>query len=85
MRIKERIAQDLKEAMKSKDTKKRDALRLLNSAIKQVEVDERRELSDDDVVKIIQKQVKQRKDSLRQYKEAAREDLAAQEELYIWY
>ena len=85
MHLKEQIAQELKAAMKNKDTKKRDALRLLNSAIKQVEVDERKELTDADIVKIIQKQVKQRKDSLAQYKEAGREDLAAQEELEIAY
>ena len=85
MTLKERISQDLKEAMKAKDTKKRDALRLLNSAFKQIEVDERRELSDEDVIKIIQKQVKQRRDSIKQYQEAKRDDLAAQEQAEIAY
>ena len=61
--------------MKAKDNKKRDALRLLTSAFKQIEVDERKELSDDDVIKIIQKQVKSRNDAVVQYKEAGREDL----------
>lgn len=75
MSIKETIANDLKEAMKAKDVKKRDALRLLSSAFKQIEVDERKELSDDDVIKIIQKQVKSRNDAATQYKEAGREDL----------
>ncbi|MBN2782550.1 MAG: GatB/YqeY domain-containing protein [Campylobacterales bacterium] len=75
MSIKEIIANDLKEAMKAKDVKKRDALRLLSSAFKQIEVDERKELSDDDVIKIIQKQVKSRNDAATQYKEAGREDL----------
>ena len=75
MTLREKISQDLKDAMKAKDTKKRDALRLLTSAFKQIEVDERKELSDDDVIKIIQKQVKSRNDSIVQYKKAARDDL----------
>ena len=62
-------------AIKTKETKKRDALRLLTSAFKQIEVDERKELSDDDIIKIIQKQVKSRNDAATQYKEANREDL----------
>jgi uncharacterized protein YqeY len=73
--LKETINQDLKSAMKAKDTKKRDALRLLTSAFKQIEVDERKELSDDDIIKIIQKQVKSRNDSIEQYKKAGRDDL----------
>ena len=75
MSLRERINQDLKTAMKEKDVKKRDALRLLTSAFKQIEVDERKELTDDDVIKIIQKQVKSRNDSIVQYKEAGRDDL----------
>jgi len=75
MSLRERINQEVKEAMKAKDTKKRDALRLLTSAFKQIEVDERKELSDDDVIKIIQTQVKRRNDSATQYKDANREDL----------
>ena len=75
MSLRETINQDLKNAMKAKETKKRDALRLLTSAFKQIEVDERKELTDDDVIKIIQKQVKSRNDAATQYKEADREDL----------
>jgi len=75
MNLRETISQDVKTAMKAKDTKKRDALRLLMSAFKQIEVDERKELSDDDVIKIIQKQVKSRNDSATQYKDAGRDDL----------
>ncbi len=75
MTLRETINEDVKNAMKAKDTKKRDALRLLTSAFKQIEVDERKELSDDDVIKIIQKQVKSRNDAALQYKEAGREDL----------
>jgi len=75
MSLRETINQDLKNAMKAKETKKRDALRLLTSAFKQIEVDERKELTDDDIIKIIQKQVKSRNDAATQYKEASREDL----------
>ena len=75
MSLRETINQDLKNAMKAKDTKKRDALRLLTSAFKQIEVDERKELSDDDITAIIQKQVKSRNDSITQYRDAGRDDL----------
>lgn len=75
MTLRETINQAVKEAMKAKDTKKRDALRLLTSAFKQIEVDERKELNDDDVIKIIQTQVKRRNDSASQYKDAGRDDL----------
>ncbi len=77
--LKERLKNDLKEAMKSKDNFKRDVVRFLMSAIKQVEVDERRELSDEDIQKIIQKSVKQREDAANQYKEGGREDLYEKE------
>ena len=65
--------------MKAKDAKKRDALRLLMSAFKQIEVDERKELSDEDVVKIIQQQIKRRDDAAEQYKNAGREELMQNE------
>ncbi len=83
MRLREIINQDVKNAMKAKETKKRDALRLLMSAFKQIEVDERKELSDDDVIHIIQKQVKSRNDSIEQYKKAQRQDLIDVEEAEI--
>ena len=79
MRLKEQLQQDLKIAMKEKDTFKRDTIRFLMSAIKQVEVDTRKELSDEDLVKIIQKSVKQREEAARQYKEGGREDLYEKE------
>ncbi|SFV64989.1 Transamidase GatB domain protein [hydrothermal vent metagenome] len=75
MNLRNQINQDVKEAMKAKDTKKRDALRLLTSAFKQIEVDERKELSDEDVIKIIQTQIKRRNDAASQYKDAGRDDL----------
>ena len=79
----DQIKNDMKEAMKAKEVAKRDALRLLLSAFKQVEVDERKELTDEDVSKIIQKQVKQRQDSATQFKEAGRDDLLEKEESEI--
>jgi len=75
MSLRETINTDVKNAMKAKETKKRDALRLLTSAFKQIEVDERKELTDEDVIKIIQQQVKRRNDAASQYRDAGREDL----------
>lgn len=79
MNLRETIKNDIKEAMKAKDAAKRDALRLLDSAMKQIEVDERKELSDADVIAIIAKQLKMRQDSMTQYKAAGRDDLYDQE------
>lgn len=80
MTIKERILEDIKSAMKEKDNFRRDTLRLVNSAIKQIEVDERVEMTDERVLAILQNQIKRRLDSVEQYKKGGREDLAANEE-----
>ena len=77
--IKEKMAQDLKEAMKSGETFKRDTLRLLNSALKQVEVDKRIVLSDEDVISILKSAFKQREDARESYLNAKRDDLAQKE------
>ena len=77
--LKIQIQNDIKSAMKSKDKFKRDTLRLLASAMKQIEVDERKELSDAEIIKIIQKQIKQRNESASQYKDGGRDDLYQQE------
>jgi uncharacterized protein YqeY len=77
--LRDQIRSDIKDAMKQKDVFRRDTLRLLSSAMKQIEVDERKELSNEDVIKIIQKQIKQREESSKQYSEAGREDLAEKE------
>jgi uncharacterized protein YqeY len=77
--LKNRLQKDLKVAMKNKDSFKRDTIRFLMSAIKQIEVDERRELSDADIIKIIQKSLKQREDAAKQYKEANRDELYEKE------
>lgn len=76
MTLKQQITDDMKAAMRAKDTARLGAIRLLLAAIKQREVDERIELSDADVVAIIEKMNKQRRDSISQYEAAARQDLA---------
>ena len=76
MSLKQRITEDMKTAMRAKDTARLGAIRLLLAAMKQREVDERIELSDADVIAIIEKMNKQRRDSISQYEAAGRQDLA---------
>ena len=83
MTIREKILEDIKTAMKEKDNFRRDTLRLVNSVIKQVEVDERIEMTDDKVLPILQTQIKRRLDSASQYRAGNREDLASNEEAEI--
>ncbi len=80
MSMKEQIAQDIKAAMLAKDAQRRDTIRLLQAAIKQKEVDERIELDDAGVVAVVDKLVKQRKDSIDAFQKAARQDLVDQEQ-----
>ena len=79
MTLKTDILTDMKTAMKAKDKKQVGTIRLLTAAIKQIEVDERKELSDDEVISVVVKMVKQRKDSSQQYLQADRKDLSDQE------
>ena len=83
MSLKEQLKNDLKEAMRAKDIVKRDTIRSINTMIKQIEVDERKELNDSDVIALIQKGVKQREDAISQFKEASRDDLIAVEQEQI--
>ena len=76
MTLKERITEDMKAAMRAGETGKRDAIRPLLAAIKQKEVDERIALDDAAVVAVIDKMLKQRRDSITQYEAAGRQDLA---------
>ena len=80
MSLKTQITDDMKTAMREKNTEKLGTIRLLLAAIKQKEVDERIELTDTDIITIIDKMLKQRKDSIQQYQAAGREDLAAVEQ-----
>lgn len=76
MTLKQQITDDMKSAMRAKETARLGAIRLLLAAMKQREVDERIELSDADILAIIDKMMKQRRDSISQYEAAARQDLA---------
>ena len=73
--VKEQLKSDLKAAMIAKENFKRDTIRFLMAAIKQIEVDERIEVDNDGIYKIIQKSLKQREDAAKQYQEAGRDDL----------
>jgi uncharacterized protein YqeY len=87
MSLKDRIKSDLKDAMRAKDAFKRDVLRNFTTAIKQKEIDERKELSDKEVEAILSKYAKQREDAIAQFKMAGRDDLVEKEqaELEIVY
>jgi len=76
MSLRQQITDDMKTAMRAKDAARLSAIRLLLAAMKQREVDERIELSDADVIAIIEKMNKQRRDSISQYEAAGRQDLA---------
>ena len=79
MSLKSRITEDMKDAMRAKDSARLSTIRLLLAAIKQREVDERIELTDADVLSVIDKMIKQRRDSITQFEAGRREDLAAVE------
>ena len=83
MSLKQQITEDMKTAMRAKDTARLGAIRLLLAAMKQREVDERIELSDTDVIAIIEKMVKQRRDSINQFEAAKRQELADAEKFEI--
>lgn len=77
--MKQTIQDDIKNAMRNKDKPRLDTLRLLSAALKQKEVDERIELTDEQIVAIIEKMLKQRRESIAQYEKGGRIDLAEQE------
>lgn len=81
--LKDRIKDDMKASMKSGDKARLGVIRLILAAIKQVEVDERIELDDDRVIVVLDKMLKQRRESIRQYRDANRVDLAEIEEAEI--
>ncbi|MCC2633703.1 MAG: hypothetical protein K0S48_1589 [Ramlibacter sp.] len=83
MTLKERITEDMKAAMRAKDTERLGAIRMLTAAIKQKEVDERVELDDAMVVGIVDKLLKQRKDSIDAFQKAGRQDLADKEQAEV--
>ena len=81
--LQDQISEATKTAMKAREKERVAVLRMVNAELKRVEVDERRELTDRDVLDILAKMVKQRKDALGQYEQAGRDDLAAQESFEI--
>ncbi|HWG10024.1 MAG TPA: GatB/YqeY domain-containing protein [Rhodanobacteraceae bacterium] len=81
--LKTRLSDDMKSAMKGGDKQKLGTIRLVQAAIKQREVDERIQLDDAQVLAVLEKMLKQRRDSVTQYEAAQREDLAAQERYEI--
>jgi uncharacterized protein len=83
MNLREQITEDMKSAMRAKETERLNAIRLLLAALKQKEVDERVTLADADVISIIEKMLKQRRDSISQFEAAKRQDLADKEKFEV--
>jgi len=83
MSLRTQVSDDMKVALKAKETQRLSAIRLLLAAIKQREVDERKELSDAEVVSVIEKMLKQRRDSIEQYRNASRQDLVDAEQFEV--
>lgn len=83
MSLKEKITADMQNAMRSKDSEKLNAIRLLQSSIKQKEVDDRIEIDDKSILNIIEKMLKQRGDSIEAFKKANRNDLVLKEEFEV--
>ena len=75
MSLKERLMDDLKTSMKNKDRTRKNTVTMLRAAIKQREIDEKIELTDEDIIEVIAKQVKQKRDSIEDFKKADRQDL----------
>ncbi|MBA4600760.1 GatB/YqeY domain-containing protein [Thermoactinomyces mirandus] len=83
MSLTRQLDQDMKLALKNKDKNRLSTIRMLKSAIKKEEIDKKRSLNDDEVIAVIMREVKQRKDSIAQYEKAGRDDLADKEKAEI--
>lgn len=83
MSIRQQMEADLKTAMKERDTERRDSLRYIISAFKYAEIDTRADLTPDDELRLVRQQVKQRQDSIDQFRAGGREDLAEKEEFQL--
>jgi len=83
MSLKEKIIADMQDAMRSKESEKLNAIRLLQSSIKQKEVDDRVDVDDESILSIIEKMLKQRRDSIEAFKKANRNDLVNKEEFEV--
>lgn len=80
MSFQDRLGQDMKEALKAKDKNRLSVIRMVRAAVKQAEIDKRDSLTDEEVLDIILRQVKQRKDAIDEYTKAGREELAKKEQ-----
>ena len=80
MTLKERLAKDLKQAMRDKDERRKVAIRMVSTAVRNAEVEKLGELSDEEVLAVIAKQAKQRRESIAEFRKAGRQDLVDQEE-----
>ncbi len=78
MTLKERLMEDMKVSMRNKETLKKSVITMIRASVKQKEVDDRVDVNDDDVIELIAKQLKQRKDALVEFEKAERDDLIAQ-------
>ena len=76
----QKLQEEMKSSLKSGDKERLSVIRMLISEIKKAQIDAKRELTDEEIIKILQKYAKQRKESIKQYREAGREDLAQKEE-----
>ncbi|RKN86963.1 GatB/YqeY domain-containing protein [Paenibacillus ginsengarvi] len=76
MSLSERLNEDMKQAMKNQDKFRLSVIRMIRSAIKNVEIDQKKTLSDEEVLDILNREIKQRKDSLQEFEKAGRDDLA---------
>ena len=83
MSIKDTLTNDMKEAMKAKEKDRLAVIRMVRGAIKQIEIDSKKELDDEAVIGVISKEVKMRKDSVEEFKKGGREDLVAKTEAEI--
>lgn len=83
MNLKDRIAEDMKSAMRAKDTPRLETIRMLRAAIQRREVDEQAALDDDAVLAVIEKQIKQARDSIEQFRAGNRDDLADKEQASV--
>ncbi len=79
MGLKERLINDMKEAMKAKDKVKLSTIRMINSLIKNAEIEKRGELTDDEIVSLLMKYAKQRRESIQMYEQGGRQDLVEKE------
>lgn len=83
MNLSERLNEDMKQAMKSKDKSKLSTIRMVRSTIKNLEIDLKRDLDDNEVLDILSREIKQRKDSLQEFEKAGRDELAASTKVEI--